>query len=183
MISKPETNEYPPYYKEYVNNVPDGELLQILDDQQKETKELLKDLSEETAEYQYAPGKWTIKEVIGHITDTERIMCYRLLSIARGEKGMLPGYTDDDYVKRGQFNRFSLSDLLHHQALVRQHTILLLSSLDEEAMRQRGNANGSEVTALAIAYIIAGHEIHHRRLIKDRYLRDALTNSDNDLKG
>ncbi len=183
MLKKPEINEYPPYYKEYVNNVPDGELLQILDDQQKETKELLKDLSEETAEYQYAPGKWTIKEVIGHITDTERIMCYRLLSIARGEKGMLPGYTDDDYVKRGQFNRFSLSDLLHHQALVRQHTILLLSSLDEEAMRQRGNANGSEVTALAIAYIIAGHEMHHRRLIKDRYLREKLSNSDNDVKG
>ena len=183
MISKPETNEYPPYYKEYVNHVPDGELLQILDDQQKETKKLLMDLSEEMAEYQYAPGKWTIKEVIGHITDTERIMCYRLLSIARGEKGMLPGYTDDDYVKRGQFNRFSLSDLLHHQALVRQHTILLLSSLDEEAMRQRGNANGSEVTALAIAYIIAGHEMHHRRLIKDRYLRETLSNSDNDVKG
>lgn len=177
MLKKPEINEYPPYYKEYVNHVPDGELLQILDDQKKETKELLKDLSEETAEYQYAPGKWTIKEVIGHITDTERIMCYRLLSIARGEKGMLPGYTDDDYVKSGQFNRFSLSDLLHHQALVRQHTILLLSSLDEEALGQRGNANGSEVTARAIAYIIAGHEIHHRRFIKERYLRDALNKS------
>ncbi|MEI2666254.1 DinB family protein [Rossellomorea sp. LJF3] len=177
MLKKPETNEYPPYYKEYIKNVPDGDLLQILDDQQKKTKELLKDVSEETEEYQYAPGKWTIKEVIGHITDTERIMCYRLLSIARGEKGMLPGYKDDDYVKRGQFNRFSLSDLLHHQALVRQHTILLLSSLDEEALRQRGNANGSEVTARAIAYIIAGHEIHHRRLINDRYLRDALNKS------
>ena len=183
MINKPETNEYPPYYKEYVNNVLDGELLQILDEQQKETKNLLKDLSEETAEYQYAPGKWTIKEVIGHITDTERIMCYRLLSIARGEKGMLPGYNDDEYVKRGQFNRFSLSDLLHHQALVRQHTILFLSSLDEEALRQRGNANGSEVTAHAIAYIIVGHEMHHRRIIKNRYLRDTLTNSDQDVKG
>ncbi|PFG05355.1 DinB family protein [Bacillus sp. es.034] len=183
MISKPETNEYPPYYKGYVNNVPDGDLLQILDEQHKETKKLLMDLSEEKAEYQYAPGKWTIKEVIGHITDTERIMCYRLLSIARGEKGMLPGYNDDDYVKRGQFNCFSLSDLLHHQALVRQHTILLLSSMDEEALRQRGNANGSEVTARAIAYIIAGHEMHHRRIIKDRYLRDTLTNSDTDAKG
>jgi uncharacterized damage-inducible protein DinB len=177
MLKKPEINEYPPYYKEYVNHVPDGELLQILEDQQKKTKKLLMDLSEETAEYQYAPGKWTIKEVIGHITDTERIMCYRLLSIARGEQGMLPGYHDDEYVKRGQFNRFSLLDLLHHQALVRQHTILLLSSLDEEALRQRGNANGSEVTARAIAYIIAGHENHHRRLIKERYLSATLTNN------
>lgn len=170
MLRKQETNEYPPYYKEYVNNVPDGELLHILDDQQKETMNLLRDLSEEMAQYQYAQGKWTIKEVIGHITDTERIMCYRLLCIARGEQEMLPGYNDDEYVRRGQFNRFSLSDLLHHQALVRQHTILLLSSMDDEAMRRRGNANGSEVTARALGYIIAGHEIHHRRLIKDRYL-------------
>ncbi|WRP05590.1 DinB family protein [Rossellomorea aquimaris] len=170
MLCKPETNEYPPYYKEYVNNVPDGELLHILDDQQKETMNLLKDLSEETAQYQYAPGKWTIKEVIGHITDTERIMCYRLLSIARGEQEKLPGYNDDEYVRRGQFNRFSLSDLLNQQALVRQHTILLLSSMDEEALRQRGNANGSEVTARALGYIIAGHEVHHRRLIKNKYL-------------
>jgi uncharacterized damage-inducible protein DinB len=170
MLSKPKTNEYPPYYKEYVNNVPDGELLQILEDQQKETMKLLKALSEETAEYTYAPGKWTIKEVIGHITDTERIMCYRLLSIARGEQEMLPGYNDDEYVKRGQFNRFSLSDLLHHQSLVRQNTLLLLSSMDDEALRRRGNANGSEVTARALGYIIAGHEIHHRRMIEDRYL-------------
>jgi uncharacterized damage-inducible protein DinB len=170
MLRKPETNEYPPYYKEYVNNVPEGELLHILDDQQKETMNLLRDLSEEMAQYQYAPGKWTIKEVIGHITDTERIMCYRLLCIARGEQEMLPGYNDDEYVRRGQFNRFSLSDLLHHQALVRQHTILLLSSMDDEALRRRGNANGSEVTARALGYIIAGHEIHHLRLIKDRYL-------------
>ncbi|TYS86137.1 DinB family protein [Rossellomorea aquimaris] len=170
MLRKQETNEYPPYYKEYVNNVPDGERLHILDDQQKETMNLLRDLSEEMAQYQYAQGKWTIKEVIGHITDTERIMCYRLLCIARGEQEMLPGYNDDEYVRRGQFNRFSLSDLLHHQALVRQHTILLLSSMDDEALRRRGNANGSEVTARALGYIIAGHEIHHRRLIKDRYL-------------
>ncbi|MFI8574962.1 DinB family protein [Rossellomorea aquimaris] len=170
MLKKPVTNEYPPYYKEYVNNVPDGELLQILDDQQKETMKLLNALSEETAEYKYAPGKWTIKEVIGHITDTERIMCYRLLCIGRGEQEMLPGYNDDEYVRRGNFNRFSLSDLLHHQALVRQHTILLLSGMDDEALLQSGNANGSEVTVRAIAYIIAGHEIHHRRLIKERYL-------------
>ncbi|PFA69168.1 damage-inducible protein DinB [Bacillus sp. AFS015802] len=170
MLIKPETNEYPPYYKEYVNNVPDGDLLQVLDGQLNETMNLLKNLSEEKAELRYAPKKWTIKEVVGHITDTERIMGYRLLSVGRGEKAMLPGYQDDEYVKRAKFNRFTLSELLHHQSLVRQNTILLLQSMDEEALLQRGNANGAEVTARAIAYIIAGHEIHHRRLIVDRYL-------------
>jgi uncharacterized damage-inducible protein DinB len=170
MLSKPEANEYASYYKGYVNNVPDGDLLQILEIQQKETMNLLKDLRDEMAQFRYAPEKWTIKEVIGHITDTERIMCYRLLCIARGEQEMLPGYHEDEYVKRGKFNRFSLPELLHHQSLVRQNTILLLSSLDEEALLQRGKANGSEMTARAIGYIIAGHEIHHRRLIKERYL-------------
>jgi uncharacterized damage-inducible protein DinB len=170
MLSKPGKNEFPPYYKEYVNNVPDGDLLQILDVQLQETTNLLKDLSEEQARFRYAPEKWTIKEVLGHITDTERIMCYRLLSIGRGEQEMLPGYNDDQYVKRANFNRFSLQELLHHQSLVRQSTILLLSSMDEEALLQRGKANGAEVTVRAIAYIIAGHEIHHRRLIRERYL-------------
>jgi uncharacterized damage-inducible protein DinB len=170
MLTKPEANEYAPYYKGYVSSVPEGDLLKILDVQLKETMNLLKDLSEEKAMYRYAPEKWTIKEVIGHITDTERIMCYRLLCIGRGEKGMLPGYNDDQYVRRANFNRFSLSELLHHQSLVRQNTILLLSSMDEEALRQRGRANESVLTARAIAYIIAGHEIHHRTLIMDRYL-------------
>lgn len=170
MLSKPQTNEYPPYYKGYVNSVPDGDLIQILDVQLKETMTLLKDLSAEMAEFRYAPDKWTIKEVMGHITDTERIMCYRLLSIGRGEREMLPGYDDDEYVRRGRFNRFSLQELLHNQSLVRQNTILLLRSMDEKDLLQRGNANGAEVTARAIAYIIAGHEIHHRRLIVDRYL-------------
>jgi uncharacterized damage-inducible protein DinB len=170
MLIKPKANEYAPYYKGYVNNVPEGDLLQILDNQLKETMNLLNDLSDEMAQFRYAPEKWTIKEVLGHITDTERIMSYRLLSIARGEQEMLPGYNDDEYVRRGKFNRFSLQELLHHQSLVRQNTILLLSSMDEEALLQRGRANGSELTARAIGYIIAGHEIHHRALIKDRYL-------------
>ena len=170
MWKKPSTNEYPSYYKNYVDYVPEGDLIQILDHQLKQTMKLLNDLRTDEAEFRYAKDKWTIKEVIGHITDTERIMSYRLLSIGRGEKEMLPGYNDDEYVRRGKFNRFSIKELLHHQSLVRQNTILLLGSLEEEALVQRGRANGGEVTARAIGYIIAGHEIHHRRLIVERYL-------------
>ncbi|PWW28849.1 DinB family protein [Cytobacillus oceanisediminis] len=170
MLAKPDLNEYAPYYKGYVNSVPDGELLQILEQQVKETANLLKDLSNEQTHFRYAPEKWTIKEVIGHITDTERIMGYRLLCISRGEKVMLPGYDDNVYVKKGNFNRFSIQELLEQLAIVRQNTVTLLKSLDNETLLQRGNANGTEVTARAIAYIIAGHELHHRNLIKDRYM-------------
>ena len=169
MLKKPESNEYAPYYEKYVSSVPEGDLLQILDVQIKETMNLVKDLNEDQAQFRYAPEKWTIKEVIGHITDTERIMSYRLLCIGRGEMAKLPGYDDNEYVKNGQFNRFSIRELVEQLSYVRQNTIALLKSLDDESLLRRGNANGTEVTARAIAYIIAGHELHHRTLIKDRY--------------
>ncbi|MDM5227080.1 DinB family protein [Cytobacillus sp. NJ13] len=170
MLKKPESNEYAPYYENYVSSVPEGDLLQILDGQIKETTNLVKDLNEDQAHFRYAPEKWTVKEVIGHITDTERIMSYRLLCIGRGEKAKLPGYDDNEYVKTGQFNRFSIKELLEQLSHARQNTIALLKSLDDEALLRSGNANGTEVTARAIAYIIAGHELHHRTLIKDRYM-------------
>ncbi|MBT2690213.1 DinB family protein [Bacillus sp. ISL-47] len=171
MLQKPEANEYAPYYEAYVHSVPDGDLLEILDKQVKETVNLLKNLNEDQASFRYAQGKWTIKEVIGHVTDTERIMGYRLLCISRGETAMLPGYDDNQYVKEGNFNRFNVKELLEQLSIVRQNTLGLLKSLDDESLMQRGNANGTEVTARAIAYIIAGHELHHRNLIKERYMK------------
>ncbi|MCM3090618.1 MULTISPECIES: DinB family protein [unclassified Cytobacillus] len=170
MLKKPESNEYAPYYEKYVSSIPEGDLLQILDEQMRETMNLVKDLKEDQAQFRYAPEKWTIKEVIGHITDTERIMSYRMLCIGRGEKAELPGYDDNQYVKNGKFNRFSIRELSAQMSQVRQNTIALLKSLDDEALLRRGNANGTEVTARAIAYIIAGHEHHHRTLIKERYM-------------
>ncbi|WP_436374920.1 DinB family protein [Cytobacillus sp. BC1816] len=170
MLKKPKSNEYAPYYEKYVSSVPEGDLLQILDEQIKETMNLVKDLNEDQAQFRYAPEKWTVKEVIGHITDTERIMSYRLLCIGRGDLAKLPGYDDNEYVKNGQFNRFSIRELVEQLSYVRQNTIALLKSLDDESLLRRGNANGTEVTARAIAYIIAGHELHHRTLIKDRYM-------------
>ncbi|WP_264807141.1 DinB family protein [Cytobacillus sp. NCCP-133] len=170
MLKKPEANEYALYYQNYVNLVPDGDLLEILHGQIKDTINLVKDLNDEQARFRYAPEKWTIKEVIGHITDTERIMAYRLLCISRGETAMLPGYDDNEYVKKGSFNRFSIQELLEQLSIVRQGTTALLKSLGEEDLMRHGNANGTEVTVRAIAYIMAGHELHHRNLIKDRYM-------------
>jgi len=163
------TNEYNPYYSTYIKLVPDGDIIHILEQQMKETNLLLKDISDSEGHFRYAPNKWSIKEVIGHIADTERIMAYRLLSIARGETAELPGYNDDMYVLRAAFDKQSMQDLLTNLTVVRQSTVHLLKSLDKDAWLQRGIANNSEVTVRALANIIAGHELHHRQIIKVRY--------------
>ncbi|UYX55239.1 DinB family protein [Bacillus thuringiensis] len=170
MQKRPEANEYNPYYSTYISLIPDGDIIHILEKQMKETNLLLKDISDSEGHFRYAPNKWSIKEVIGHIADTERIMAYRLLSIARGETAELPGYNDDMYVLRAAFDKQSMQDLLENLTVVRQSTMHLLKSLDKEAWLQWGIANNSEVTVLALANIIAGHELHHCQLIKERYL-------------
>ena len=170
MQKRPDANEYNPYYSTYINLIPNGDIIRILEQQMKETNLLLKDISDSEGHFRYAPNKWSIKEVIGHIVDTERIMAYRLLSIARGETAELPGYNDDMYVLRAAFDKQSMQDLLENLIVVRQSTLYLLRSLDKEAWSQRGNANNSEVTVRALAYIIAGHELHHLQSIKERYL-------------
>ncbi len=108
MQKRPGTNEYNPYYSTYIKLVPDGDIIHILEQQMKETNLLLKDISDSEGHFRYAPNKWNIKEVIGHIADTERIMAYRLLSIARGETAELPGYNDDMYVLRAAFDKQSM---------------------------------------------------------------------------
>jgi uncharacterized damage-inducible protein DinB len=166
----PSTYEYADYYASYVKLVPQGDIIEILRDQMKETVSLLSTLTEPQSEYRYASGKWSIKEVIGHITDTERIMSYRLLSIARGERVSLPGYDENEYVAEANFDKQSLKDLLDHFACVRQSTIHLIKTLSDESLSRRGTANNSEVTAKALITIMAGHELHHRKIIQERYL-------------
>lgn len=171
MILRPNTNEYAPYYEPYLKLVPDGDILDILTLEEKETVAMLKDLTNEQAEFRYDSGKWSIKEVIGHLVDTERIMGYRLLSIARGETAPIPGFDERAYVEQALFDQMALEELLNQFSISRQSTVLLLKSLHKEAWLRRGKANGFEVTPRAIAFIIAGHERHHRQVIKERYLQ------------
>lgn len=170
MQIRPKASEYSPYYATYINLVSDGNIIHILERQIQETNHLLKEISDNKGLFRYAPSKWSIKEVIGHIADTERIMAYRLLSIARGEKAELPGYNDEMYVLKAAFDKQSMQDLLENFIVVRQSTVHLFKSLDKDIWLQRGNANKSEVTVRALAYIIAGHELHHLHIIKERYL-------------
>ncbi|SHS10328.1 metal-dependent hydrolase [Mycobacteroides abscessus subsp. abscessus] len=164
------STEYAPYYSRYVDLVPEGDLTSILLQQMKETVDILKGLTEQQAHFSYGVGKWSIKEVIGHITDTERIMGYRLLSFARGEKAELPGYDDNEYVRNAYFNSLFLQDLLENFEITRESTLQLIKSLPKEAYIRRGKANGSDVSVRALVCIIAGHELHHRKLIKERYI-------------
>ncbi|MFD2443719.1 DinB family protein [Bacillus sp. CGMCC 1.16607] len=170
MEKRPETNDFAPYYATYIKLVPSGEVRNILQLQFIESLHLLKGISEDQGHYRYGTDKWSIKEVIGHLTDTEQIMTYRLLCIARGETGDLPGYDDKVYVQNGLFEMQSMNDLIENWKVVRQSTLQLLNSLNEQAWNRRGNANGFEVTVNALAYIIAGHELHHRKILEERYL-------------
>ncbi|UZJ81213.1 DinB family protein [Fictibacillus sp. KU28468] len=170
MIDRPQPDEYSEDYTSYVKLVPEGDIVTILKEQIKDTVSLLSSFSEAESEYRYAPDKWSIKEVIGHMIDNERIMSYRLLCIARGETASLPSYHDEEYVREADFDSQTLKDLLDHLTSIRQSTVYLVNSLSEEALKRRGAANHSEITARAIVTILAGHEIHHCNILKERYL-------------
>ena len=168
--NRPQKSEYAVFYEKYVALVPGGDFLEILEGQHSELQRLLSPLSEEQAEFRYAAEKWSIKEVIGHINDAERIFAYRLLRTARGDRTPLAGFEQDPYIQSGNFGARKLSDLLEEFTSVRKASITLVRSLDEQAWMRRGIASQKEVTALALAFIIAGHERHHRNILEERYL-------------
>ena len=120
-------------------------------------------------EYRYAPGKWSAKEVLGHVCDTERVFAYRALRIARGDQTPLAGFEQDDYVKNGPFAKAPMEEIIEDYIAVRRASITLFRNLDEAAWVRRGVANNNEVSVRALAYIIAGHELHHRRILEEKY--------------
>jgi uncharacterized damage-inducible protein DinB len=171
MFQRPVKHEYPDYYVPYVDLVPEGDIVQLLNENLQKTVSLFEGLSEEASLKRYAPDKWSIKEVLGHITDTERIMSYRLLRIGRGDETPLAGFNENDYVQAAKTNNLSLSTIIDDFKTVRNATITLIKNTPREAWANKGNANGMEITTRAIAYIIAGHEMHHRKIVEERYLK------------
>jgi uncharacterized damage-inducible protein DinB len=169
-MRRPEVNEYAPFYEGYIKSVIGDEPFRNLENQYQEIQSLLQSISEQEANYTYSEGKWTVKEVLGHMVDTERIMCYRALCISRKEKQSLPGFEQDDYVKEANFNNRTITNLLDDYRIVRKSTISLFKSFSEDMYYQRGTANGKEVTVLALLYIITGHEVHHLKILKEKYL-------------
>ena len=168
---RPQSGEYAPYYERYISLVPGNDILAALDEQRRQTLLLLSARSEADGDLRYAPDKWSLKELLGHLNDTERIMSYRALRIARGDATPIEGFEQDDYVRNGPFARRPLADLIEDYIAVRRATISLFRNLDEAAWMRRGVANKNEVSVRALAYIIAGHELHHRRIVEEKYLR------------
>ncbi len=167
---RPQLGEYAPYYDRYISLIPSDDILATLRDQRRQMLLLLSGRTEADGDLRYAPEKWSLKEVLGHINDTERILSYRALRIARGDQTPIEGFEQDDYVRNGSFTQRPLADLIEDYIAVRRATISLFRNLDDPAWTRRGVANKNEVTVRALAYIIAGHELHHRRILEEKYL-------------
>jgi hypothetical protein len=166
----PEATEYAPYYGRYVSLVPEGDIVETLTRQLDSTLATLGGIDEEKAGYRYAPGKWSIKELVGHVIDGERIFAYRALRFARNDRTELPGFEQDDYIRHAGFDVCALGDIVQEFAFVRRANLLMFSRLDKEAWQRRGIASSAEVTVRALAFIMAGHERHHMEILRARYL-------------
>jgi DinB family protein len=169
LSPRPASDEYLAYYERYIALVPDGNLVELLGAQNLETVSLLSGVDDKRGLYAYAPGKWTIKEVIGHLSDAERVFTHRALRFARGDAQPLPGFDENAYVPAGRFNQRPIADLVDEFRAVRASTVHLFRYLSEEEMARRGIANNNPISVRALGFVIAGHERHHAKLLRERY--------------
>jgi hypothetical protein len=168
-LDRPESGEYAAYYEKYVSLVPGNDAVAALESQRLQAMQLFAGRSERDGNFRYAPDKWSVKEVLGHLSDSERIFTYRALRISRGDKTPMEGFEQDDYVRGGGFNERSLASLVEEFAQVRTASLALFRSLSKDAWLRRGTANKNEVSVRALAFINAGHELHHRQILEERY--------------
>lgn len=168
-VTRPQSDEYAPYYGKYVSLISSDDILGTLEAQRVQMAQLLGARSEREGNFRYAPDKWSVKEVIGHVSDAERIFSYRLLRIARGDATPLASFEQDNYITTGAFRERTLADMAAELAAVRAATLALVQSLPSEAWTRLGTASNNPVSVRALAYIIAGHEQHHKRILEEKY--------------
>jgi uncharacterized damage-inducible protein DinB len=168
-IPRPEPSEYAPYYGRYISAVAGSDILTALEGQRRQTLLLLSGRDEADGDFRYAQEKWSAKEVLGHVCDTERIFAYRALRIARADRTPIEGFEQDDYVRNAPFRNRPLAELIEDYIAVRRATLSLFRNFDEPAWLRRGMASNYEVTVRALAYMIAGHEVHHRKILEEKY--------------
>jgi DinB superfamily len=166
---RPAADEHAPYYGKYIALVPAGDLVEVLRSQEPELVALLQSFAGDAAERGYAPGKWTVKEVVGHLSDVERVMGYRALRIARGDATPLPGFDENAYTPAGAFGARTLDDLIDELLAVRAATVALFGGLPADAWERRGTFSDGPGTTRALACIIAGHTLHHAEILRTRY--------------
>ena len=168
-MKRPQPDEYSPFYQTYIDKVED-DVLAELNHQLTSIIALLRSIPEEKGDYRYAEGKWSVKEVLGHIIDNERIMAYRLLCFARNDASPLPGYEENDYVRNAHFNSQDFGLLIDELEALRRANLYLYNSLTEEELSRKGIANNTSLSVKALLYVLAGHIKHHIQVIEERYL-------------
>ena len=176
QVVRPDPSEYVPYFGRYIDLVQGQDVLRALGDQVEGSLAALRKVSKEDSLRRYAPGKWSVREVLGHLIDAERIFAYRALTFARNDQTELPGFEQDDYVPAGRFDERPWEDLITEFEAVRRATILMFNGLDGDAWSRRGVANGNAMSVRALAYAIAGHELHHMGVIRTKYLQSPAGN-------
>jgi hypothetical protein len=169
-MNKPDPTEYAPYFERYISLAPEGEIVVTLGKQIENTLSLIRGLSAAQGDLRYAPGKWSVKEVIGHLIDTERIFAYRALRFARNDATPLLGFDEDSFVANAGFDSRSLADLAEEFEYTRKSNVCLFKSLDVDSSLRFGVASDNKLSVRAIAYIMAGHESHHIGILRSRYL-------------
>ncbi|HYI78107.1 MAG TPA: DinB family protein [Chryseolinea sp.] len=169
-MTKPDFSTLPEFHKRYVQHVKDYDLLEAMKISSKETLSLVRSLTEEKGEYRYAADKWSIKEVLCHMIDTERILAYRALRFARNDKTNLPGFEENDYAPEANAKNRNVRQIADEMERLRVTTIDLFVNFTPEMLNRKGRANNLELSVLNLGYIIPGHESHHRSILKERYL-------------
>ncbi len=167
---RPTPDEYAPFYEKYITLVPEADALLAIERQLEDALPWLRGLGEAQGALRYAPGKWSVKQVIGHVIDSERVFAYRAMRIARADRTPLPGFDENAFVAAAAFNRLPLRTLVDELELLRRSNLAMFRGLDEKAWLCRGVANDHEVSVRALAFIIAGHGRHHVAILKKRYL-------------
>lgn len=169
-MNRPNSNEHAAYYSRYIDLVPDGNIIDLMDKQIEEAKNLLLGIDEEKSKFRYAADKWSIREVFGHVLDGERIFAYRALRFSRNDKTEIAGFEQNLYVPNSNHDNIKLSALLDEFTLVRKSNIYLFQTFTEEMWMRQGIASKNSVTVRAIPFIMAGHCTHHLNVIKNKYL-------------
>lgn len=168
-MQPPRSDECAGFYRRYIDELPQGDIFDILQHQVSAAQDLLSIFPEERGSYRYADGKWSIREVLGHVNDAERVFAYRAMCFARKESSPLPSMEENDYVRHGNFHQRTLRDLVQEFQHQRQANILLFKSFDQATQMRRGVASDNEFTVRALVFIAAGHAEHHLQFLKDRY--------------
>ncbi len=169
-MKRPDPKEYSEYYHKYVGQVPKGDILDILDRQADLLGRFFAEISEEKSRYRYEKNKWSIKEVVGHLLDVERVFAYRAFRFSRGDRTELSGFDENSYVPNGNYDAHDLTELVEEFYLLRKATVSMFRGFDKKMWGLSGRANGADMSVRAVAWILAGHLIHHMKVIQSRYL-------------